>query len=815
MPLDRESLSLGGAVRLDIRAAEGDKPARRRFRMVAATGEPLRGQGQYGWDYPVIVALDGIKCAQETPILDNHGPRWNSSAPMRWSVVGQSETAKLEKEGFVLEGNLFDQEQAAKDVIRLAHQGLNWQASIGATSTKKEFFPDGESVNVNGRTHQGPCYVSWETLVREVSFVVIGDDSGTSAVVASGTNIVAKKTFASYCKAHGYGDPDKMDAKMKARVKARFEEDDEDEDDKAQADGQGGLNIAASGASGSGTPQQQSNTTPVTTAPSVISAGQVFREEMDRLTRESAQQAGREAARQQAINRLCASAPALTIETEIGGVKQQVNLHQHALEAGWTAEQTELAILRLDKLRAGRPQGPFGASPHVHIPSTPEASEAVLECALLQAARGAYLLEDPAFYMDEQYKTRRVPAHIERDVRRDLAARYTDQVQQAAHTLYRGRITPQMVLVASGRPNGYRGPEIVRDEGGVEDLLRAQNWRMSRPGQPIQAEGSSTMSIANILANVQNKFMLQGYLFVEQVWRQICGIRPVADFKPTKSINLLGDTEFQIVGPSGELKNAALGDQAFANQADPYGRILTIPWKNLVNDDLSILSTAPMKLGQGAGLALNKLVWATWLNPGNGDDGNAFFSTSRTTTSQSNQVAGNPNKLTAGASSALSSTSLNSAKVLFDNQIDPNGNPLGFDGAKPVLLFPPDLWQTAMELVDPAAVGIVYGGASASRQPNVNLWKGRFEPAMSRYLNKTFTFNAISATGSTTAWYILFNPVALAAIEVCFLNGVDVPTVQQAGPDFQFDRLGISIRGTMPFGVTMQNFRAAVQSPGA
>jgi hypothetical protein len=62
---------------------------------------------------------------------------------------------------------------------------------------------------------------------------------------------------------------------------------------------------------------------------------------------------------------------------------------------------------------------------------------------------------------------------------------------------------------------------------------------------------------------------------------------------------------------------------------------------------------------------------------------------------------------------------------------------------------------------------------------------------------------------------LAFDPMALAFIELAFLNGVDTPTVLQAGPDYQFDRLGISIRGTMPFGVTQQNFRAAVHAVGA
>ena len=54
-----------------------------------------------------------------------------------------------------------------------------------------------------------------------------------------------------------------------------------------------------------------------------------------------------------------------------------------------------------------------------------------------------------------------------------------------------------------------------------------------------------------MLANVLNKFSLQGYLFTEQAWREIAAVRPVNDFKPTKSINLLGDVIYKQIGPTG------------------------------------------------------------------------------------------------------------------------------------------------------------------------------------------------------------------------------------------------------------------------
>jgi hypothetical protein len=363
----------------------------------------------------------------------------------------------------------------------------------------------------------------------------------------------------------------------------------------------------------------------------------------------------------------------------------------------------------------------------------------------------------------------------------------------------------------------------LRSEGGIRSALQAWD-HLERTG--IKAEGASNLSISNILANVLNKFALQGYLFVEQAWRDICGIRSVNDFKPVKSINLLGDVMFKALGPVGELNNASLEDQAFANIAAPYGRIVTIPWTHLVNDDLGMLTGVPLKLGQGAGLALNDYIWSLWaslasgsvVNSGsgnfpsgaslNGDDGNAFWRTSSSLTAVAKKAgtAYNLNKIS-GVGSPLSASSLLTAKKTFDNQVDPNGNPLGFDASTPILLFGPSNWVTAMELMH--GVGLVYGGSAASRQPNLNVWQGVMRPVMSRYIENANYGN------STTAFWILFDPAALPVIEACFLNGVDTPAVLQASPDYQFDKLGISIRGTMPFGANQQNFRGGVYSVGA
>lgn len=421
----------------------------------------------------------------------------------------------------------------------------------------------------------------------------------------------------------------------------------------------------------------------------------------------------------------------------------------------------------------------------------------MLEAAVIQAAGPSFRLFDKSFYEKETPDRDRLPEQVQRRVLAELNGRYTDQVQQTAHTLFKNRIGLQQVLTTSARMTGnYHGSEVIRDNGDLETVLRAANW--------IRADGASTASLANVLANVLNKFLLQGYLFVEQSWREIAGIRPVKDFKPTKSVNLFGDFEYKDVGPSGELKHAELRDQAFSNQAATSGRILTITRTHTINDDLSALTTVPMLMGRGAALKLNKSFWTMFLNPGVADDAVAFWSASHV--NGAGVTPATVSNYSSGAGSTLSSAGLNAATVLFDNMTDPMGYPLGVDAE--ILLYPPDLQTAALELMN--SQFIVYGGASASKQPGDNVWKGRYKPVKSRYLNKA------AFTGySTTAWYLLANPSMFPTIEVAFLNGQDMPTVQTAQPDYQFEVLGISIRGFFDTGVNIQNFRGGVKSAGA
>lgn len=785
-----------------IKAAEGDGEGAKlgTFEGNAYTGAAMRPDG---WWRPIVVDLAGVRVpSQHRPVLRQHDPE---------QIVGHTEKVTVVADGAdkgIRIAGVFSGEKQHTDKVTVpGKNGFQWQLSIGATPVRVEELAAGKTAVVNGEEFTGPLDISRETDLGEISFVPLGADGNTSATVqaSKGRNRDMYKAALLLAKLNGnvraakYNDDeiDKMsDDEAKAALKKCMAEGDDDkkakaaDDDKAKAKAEDDEKAKAKAAE-----DEEKKTE--SAADARIKARRKAEADEERrcdAIRATAKQYG------------------VTLITAADG-KTKVNFAAHAIENGWSEDKVRAEAMQvaLDRTRGDRPGSGVGG-PLVYSTSSPEVSEAVLEAAVLHAARHQFKLNDDDFYTqptpDGKGTMRRTPAYVEADARRDFRARYTDQVQQAAHTMFRGRIAPQQLFRAGFGAWGGGRDHDYRTESGVRSMLEA--WDHSERG--IRAEGGSSISIANVLANVLNKFALQGYLFTEQAWRDICAVRPVNDFKPTKSINLLGDVMYKALGPNGELENASLGDQAFANQAQPFGRILTIPWTHIVNDDLGMLTGAPMKIGQGAGLALNDVLWTVFKNmvagTVNGDDGNAFFRTtsSQTAAAKKTGVAYNANKMTGGAS-ALSATALATAKALFDNQTDPNGNPLGFDGVMPVLLHGPSNWQTASALMQAAA--IVYGGGSAALQPNANVWAGMLKPVMSRYVENANYLN------TATGWGVLFNPAALAAIEVAFLNGVDNPAVLTAGPDYQYDKLGISIRGTMPFGVTQQNFRAAVWSAGA
>jgi len=416
-----------------------------------------------------------------------------------------------------------------------------------------------------------------------------------------------------------------------------------------------------------------------------------------------------------------------------------------AIGEGWDATKTELEVLR-----ASRPQAPGIFVPNLTADQT--ANGSMLEAACLLTAK-----------LD----------HVEK--------LYDEQTLDAASKRFRGGIGLQELLMEAAWANGYNGRNF-RDP---RNVLRCAFGLDSPMNVAASGGGVSTIDIGGILSNVANKFLLDGFFSVERVWRNICAVRNVSDFKTVTSYRLIGNDQYEKVAPSGELKHGTLGNETYTNKADTYGLMLGIDRRDMINDDLGAITTVPRKLGRGSGLKINDVFWTMFI----ANSGGAFF------------AAGNKNYLT-GTDTVLSIDGLTKAEVAFLEQVDGDGKPIGIMPA--IVLVPTALSAIGTQLYKSVELRDT---TASTKYPIANPHQGKFRVEVSRYLaNSQYTGN------SSKAWYLLADPNDLPVIEVAFLNGQESPTIETA--EANFNMLGIQMRGYHDFGVNLQDPRGGVKSKG-
>ena len=158
-------------------AAAADSKAVPKFAMVAYTGGPMTIEG---FPHPVVVDLEGLSIPrQDIPIRLDHNPRQG---------VGHTRCVTIENGQVTAEGLISRDTSWARDVAKSGGNGFPWQASIGASVVKVEFVPNGQNIQVNGRTFDGPVHIVRQSVLKEISFVDNGADTKTSAKIAAKEN---------------------------------------------------------------------------------------------------------------------------------------------------------------------------------------------------------------------------------------------------------------------------------------------------------------------------------------------------------------------------------------------------------------------------------------------------------------------------------------------------------------------------------------------------------------------------------------------------------------------------------------------------
>ncbi|MBR5759478.1 MAG: Mu-like prophage major head subunit gpT family protein, partial [Thermoguttaceae bacterium] len=233
-----------------------------------------------------------------------------------------------------------------------------------------------------------------------------------------------------------------------------------------------------------------------------------------------------------------------------------------------------------------------------------------------------------------------------------------------------------------------------------------------------------------------------------------------------------------------------LSDSAYSVQAETFGKMYSLTRKDIINDYRGVFTELPRMIGFGASETLNKHCWTKFLNPANDADGKSFYH------------ADHNNLKT---SCALTLDNLSDARAQFIEQKKTKGAPTTGEsplGIQPTLLVVPTKLEDKALMLTRATW--FNNGSTTDTPADYNPQRGRWTIVSSPYLSNP-NFTGYSAT----TWYLLCDPRRLAAFEISFLNGKDSPTIERADADF--DTEGVQFKGFIDFGISQQDYRAAMK----
>lgn len=299
---------------------------------------------------------------------------------------------------------------------------------------------------------------------------------------------------------------------------------------------------------------------------------------------------------------------------------------------------------------------------------------------------------------------------------------------------------------------------------------------------PMQMVGlamtHSTSDFGNILLDVANKSLLQGWEEADETFEEWTKKGQLSDFKTAHRVGLGGFPSLRKVREGAEYKYVTTSDRGETIALATYGEIFSITRQAIINDDLNQMTDIPLKMGRAAKATIGDLVYTVLTANPKLSDGKNLFSTDHKNL----------------ASGGVDVSSLDAARQLMRTQKDAGSNrPLNIRPA--FMLVPTALETAANQTIKSASVK----GADVNAgiiNPIQNFATVIAEPRLD--------------DNSAKAWY-LAAAQGMDTIEVAYLNGVDLPYIdQQEG----FNSDGIATKVRIDAGVAALDYRGLVKSPG-
>lgn len=300
-----------------------------------------------------------------------------------------------------------------------------------------------------------------------------------------------------------------------------------------------------------------------------------------------------------------------------------------------------------------------------------------------------------------------------------------------------------------------RSGESVRGKSAFEIATRAMN----------------TASLQLVFANVTNKVLTNAYQETPTTYQMFSRITTANDFKEMSRVKLSELPDVTKIAEGADYPEVVLGEDAEKYSIDTYGGVVLFTRQAMVNDDLGALLRTPQLLGASLARTVNKSVYDMLGGSHIMSDTKELFS------------ADHKNLLAL----TLTIQNLSKAKAAMKRQTGLKGAALNIDPA--FLVVGPELEfearQIVASVVDPtknnAAVNVLYNSVQVIVDANIP--------------DKT--------------WYLLANTNQIDTMEVAFLNGINVPYIEQ---DIKFENDAIRMKARLDFGAKAIDFRGMVKS---
>jgi ATP-dependent protease ClpP protease subunit len=289
----------------------------------------------------------------------------------------------------------------------------------------------------------------------------------------------------------------------------------------------------------------------------------------------------------------------------------------------------------------------------------------------------------------------------------------------------------------------------------------------------------SSSDFGNILLDVANKSVLKGWENAQETFERFTRKGQLSDFKVSKRVGLEEFGSLRQVREGAEYKYITLGDKGADIALATYGEIFSITRQCIINDDMNMLSTIPMKMGAAAKATIGDLVFAILTGNPKMTDSKALFHADH----------GN---LGSGAPSA---EVLGILAELMESQTSGGKNPRALNIMPEFVLCPPNLKRTLTQIIKSSSVkgADINAGIANPIQD--------FAEVISEARLKTDNANAFylaAGQGNDT-------------IEVAYLDGIDTPYIEQQ-QGFTID--GVATKVRIDAGVAPLDHRGLVKSTG-